>query len=325
MSWVKIHEEWFKSESEQLKNNTNYKEKFRYLDNLFVSCGEIIVRLKETKRYPVLIIYPKSTPYSPPLVYILKELLDDNEIKKISSLVEDKLYNELKDKVKFIFLRHQNYDGRVCIVESDNLYKEEPQIYQIKDIIKRIRDWLISIETGKIPFDYIEVELFSHFKDKTYDLRVLLPDIFYDENITEGDFYAVFNKITFLDKKLYIGIYIIGQNISGISIPPRYYRNFKYLLYSTFPDLDKIFSNTDKVKKLLEKGELIKGFWWDVNIEPEPFQKTEKIAFYIGNGDLKKGLVKIFNRLVPEKAFYNNIYVGLRFLNRKGEAEPPTV
>lgn len=322
MSWFKIHPEWLTSESEQLKTSSIYKQNFQYLDKLFVSCGEIIIRLKETKKFPILFVYPESTPYLPPKVYLLKNLLAEDEIKEISKLKEDQIEETLKEKVKFVFLRHQNSDGSICIVESDNLYKESAQIYQVEEIIKRIRDWLISIETEKIPFDSAEVELFAHFKDKNYNYEFLLPSIFYDSEIVQGEFYATLNPIFLNLKKIYFGVSVIGENISGVSINPKYYQNSKYLMYTRTPNPIEILTNNKKIKELLNKEDLIEGNWYDITTEPTPFQDTSKIISYIGGSSIDKGLNKIYRSKLFKKIQGDKIiWLGLRFVNRRGDKE----
>ena len=70
--------------------------------------------------------------------------------------------------------------------EMGDLHSENPEIYPIEAVIKRLRIWL----SGRIPKDSLEVELFHHFPNRTYEIQYLLPDLFFDEEIVKGKFYA---------------------------------------------------------------------------------------------------------------------------------------
>lgn len=324
MSWFKVHPAWYNCEIDHLQKSAVYKEKFRYVDNLLVSCGEIIVRQKITKKYPVLFVYPESTPYSPPLVYLLQKILAEEEIIKLSKLNEINISREIKENIKFVYLRHQNIDGSICIIEADNLYKDQPQIYQIKDIIIRIRDWLKSIDTGRIPFDNIEVELFNHFNKRTIELQLLLPEAFFAEDIIRGEFYAVLNPcIPEFTKKIYIGVLIIGQNVASVTLPPKYYANSKHLLFTSVPDPIKLINNIEDFNNNIINETLIEGYWWDIETEPKPFEGVETFVEYIGNGNRDFGYKMIFNSniFIKLRNYCETIYVGLRFLNRRGKKE----
>ena len=86
MKWFKKHPDYLESEVKELETNSNYQVGHTYRDNILVSCGEIIVRQAETQKFPVLIVYPESTPYSLPRVFLLDRLLSEEEIKRVSSL-----------------------------------------------------------------------------------------------------------------------------------------------------------------------------------------------------------------------------------------------
>ena len=188
MSWHIKYPDWYASERQSLLQNDVYIEKKYYFEKFLVSCGEIIVRGKFPKRFPVLIFYPASTPYKHPSIYILKELLSEDELLDISK-DRSNLNRIITAKKKLIYLRHQMSDGEVCFVEPDNLYKDHPLLYSIDTILNRISAWLLSCESGKYEFDSQEVEYYSHFPNKADQIRFLLPEIFYNPSLASGVFY----------------------------------------------------------------------------------------------------------------------------------------
>ena len=62
MSWHKKYPAWLHAEWQELLSNTNYKEVITLFEKTFISCGEIIVRSNEVQHFPVLIVYPETTP-----------------------------------------------------------------------------------------------------------------------------------------------------------------------------------------------------------------------------------------------------------------------
>ena len=73
IQWFKTHPEFLRKESTALSNDSNFKEIYQCRDNLFISHGNIIVRLNETHRFPILIIYTDATPFRLPMIFPLQE------------------------------------------------------------------------------------------------------------------------------------------------------------------------------------------------------------------------------------------------------------
>jgi len=202
MSWFPKHPNWLYLESLELSNNSIYKESYQFIDRTFISCGEILVHKEKTERYCILIVYPDATPYVPPSIYLLRELLSEADTKKLSQKTPNEIPNAVSDKVRFFNRRHQNEDGSICFIEIGDLHNEIAEIFKIKDIIKRIRVWL----AGRIPKDSREVALFYHFSKRCREIQYLLPDLFFDQEIVKGRFYAGLSTIMpanyFEDNKL---------------------------------------------------------------------------------------------------------------------------
>lgn len=54
--WFKRHPKHLAAESTALSNDNNYKELYQVRDNLFISHGNIIVRLDKIYYFPILIV-----------------------------------------------------------------------------------------------------------------------------------------------------------------------------------------------------------------------------------------------------------------------------
>lgn len=323
MNWFKRHPDWLESEALLLQNDSNYKEKLQVRGNLFISHGEIIVREIKVHRYPILIVYPEATPYDPPSIYILKKKLDDDIIKDLAKLKSVEVASKIEPNIEFLNLRHQNENGSVCFLESDNLYNENAQIVQIPDIIKKVQRWITGLYTDHFPPDSAEVELYYHFKNRDHKTYILLTDVFYQQEVASGEFYATQNR--FLPNafsKTYVGLLMIGQNEKNVSLPPIKYSNEQHILFTECPSIKDIIDDSHKKADLLKEGKIIEGFWWHVDEEPKPFESFDELARLIGQKDIDSGYSKLLGRLkFIIASCEDDIYIGLRFLNRRDELE----
>ncbi len=321
MPWRLKYPDWYLQEKESLSQSNVYVEKYRLFEKFLISCGEIIVRGKSTKRFPILIYYPSYTPFKPPKVYILKELLTEEEISSISKDVS-LLQKIVSSKKNILYLRHQMSDGEACFVAPDNLYKDHPQIFEISDILNRIAKWLLSIETGKYEFDSQEVEFFSHFPQKVNDLRVLLPQIFYDNSISQGEFYLSRYPSFFSIINTYLGFQIIGNNQSGVTLLPKIDDIFSKEYVNKFPGLLDAVTKEESLIQEIKKDKIIVGSWWDITKEPPPFEKIEYVLSLLSNNQ-QEAIKMIFKSKFYDYAWraFDKVYIGFRFVNRHKEHE----
>ena len=328
MKWFKKHPKHLESEVKELESNSNYEAKHTSRDNLLVSCGEIVVRLKKTLKYPVLIVYPDSTPYTLPKVYLLDRLFSKEEVNDISRLPYLQVDKYLRDKIKFYYRRHQGADGSLCLVQMDNLYLERAQIYPVRQVIGRVRDWFAGFNTGRLPPDSPEVELFYHFSNQNKEVEFLLPEFLFDGTLNEGVFYGARLPTPPEIKRIYIGVTIFGKNALGLFEPPKEYDNKQHLLFTEAPELSQIQkyeTERDKDENIIQKlrsGKLVRVCWFEITSEPQPFETVEQLVLYVGNGDKDAGksrLVEWLNNEFRECEHreYPLIYVGLRFPARK--------
>jgi len=219
-------------------------------------------------------------------------------------------------------MRHQNEDGSVCFVEMGDLHGENPEIYPIEDIIKRLRIWL----SGKIPKDSMEVELFHHFPNRTYEIQYLLPDLFFDEEIIKGKFYAGLCSLIQANllpdriaKKTYMGVTIFGETKANVSLLPKEYVNDRVILFAKIPNIRRLVLDENKEDRIREirDGNLIEGYWWEIHEEPQPFQDLGTLARLIGEGDEGKGFEELISALEqPLRQIEETIHIGIRFPGR---------
>jgi integrative and conjugative element protein (TIGR02256 family) len=321
MSWFSRHTSWLYRETEDLSNSSIYKQRFQFIDRTLISSGDIIVHKEKTAYHPILIAYPDATPYVPPTIYTLNANLDEEAARQLSTLPPNEIGARLQDKVTFFERRHQNMDGSICFIEAGDLHSENAEAYPVREILKRIRIWL----AGRIPKDSPEVELFSHFRKRSIELRYLLPDLFLDTEIVRGRYFASISAvIPNLPPKTYMGTAIMGETKGGVTVLPKAYTNEGLILFAQTPDLGKLLieGKTEEIEREKERGNLIEGSWWEIDGEPEPFSTIQALAAYIGHGDDNKGtdaLLKAFNNEL--KKLEDVIHVGLRFPGRQRERD----
>jgi integrative and conjugative element protein (TIGR02256 family) len=285
-----------------------------------VSSGSIIIRKDETIYFPILIVYPKATPYIPPEIYILEKPISKANIEAFTKLEPDLIRDQLSGNKKIFNRRHQGIDGKICFYESQDAHNDNAEAFCIKDILNRIRLWL----SGQIPVDSREVDLFSHFPNQAHDIQALMTDIFFDDEIIKGEFYFAISKaitVNRLDdigqRKTYIGVFIVGENENALSISPKIYKNDKLVLFAGIPNPDKLILDEKRgeINELLTNGELIKGYWWNIIEEPTPFSSVMELAKYIGNGNIEKGYTEITSKFGAEirNIVDSPLYVGIRY------------
>lgn len=278
MEWFARHTNWLYRETKGLSENSIYREQYQFIGKTFMSSGNILVHTSETEYFPILIVYPEATPYIPPMIYILDNEINEETAIEYSELLPEEIKQRVRNNIRFfIDRRHQNEDGSVCFVEMGDLHDENPEIYPIEDIIKRLRVWL----SGRIPKDSLEVELFHHFPNRTYEIQYLLPDLFFDREIVKGKFYAGLSSFIQANllpdgiaKKTYMGVTIFGETREGLSLLPKMHVNEQQILFTQIPDIRRLIMEENKKEKAreIENGKLIEGFGGKFQMSPSLLQ-----------------------------------------------------
>lgn len=325
LQWFKNHPEFLRRESAALSNDSNYKELIQHRDNLFISHGNIIVRINGTHRFPILVIYTNATPYHLPLVFPLENNLSEEQVKELASLNLHDALEKIKPLIKFYYaLRHQNSSGVLCTMERDEL--DAPgRFYGITTILQRVRDWYAGHITGNYPPDSEEVNFIAHFNFINNGTKFFFPDQFLDASLLEGDCYAALRKIipkaSYFkeDQYIYFGCFIDGIS-KNLLIKQSPIDISRFQLHEKINTSLDIYTETAIVAKLIEDRELLKAHWFHIDKEPLPFEKLSNLVSIIGNGDDQAGLKRLTIRCMDSfKTLSESFYLAIRFPNRKGQ------
>ncbi len=325
--WFKKYPEFLRAESWALSHDSNYKELFQKRDQLFVSHGNILVRLDKVYRFPILIVYSFATPYVLPYIYPLTRVLTEEELMAVASDYNFKIPQE---SISFYHnLRHQNGSGALCFLEWD-AFDTGAQFYGITSIISRVKDWYRGHITGEFPPDSEEVALFNHFTTINNQFHILYPESFVcTSHIVQGEFYASIyflfaNDIRYSNiGSAYLGTFITGVSETGISPDapgdlnvPEHIKDEGLI---TSLDLQ---TKPDTVRRLVNVGQLKQGIWFDVDAEPAPFQYFSQLVTIIGNGTSEEG-IKRLSAIGYEyfKSLPDDVLVAIRYPNRRQQIE----
>lgn len=324
MQWFKKHPDFLRDESTRLSNDSNYKERYQCRDNLFISHGDILVRLDKVYRYPVLIVYLDATPFVLPAVFPLQRNLTNEEVDALAAMDISRLYEKIKPDVHFYYqLRHQNGSGEICLLERENL-EQGNNVYGITTILKRLRDWHAGHTTGNYPPDSEEVDYCSHFNVVNQDTKYIYNETFLNSDLIQGDCYAVLykdlhrnNYISF-SRRIYLGTFIDGIhksgliNVTNINLQKHFYDE----RIQTSLDL---INKPAVVNELIANNRLLKAQWFHIDTEPAPFQTFSELIAIIGNGDVNVGADRLA-ATCPEtfSMIRDFFYLAIRFPNKKG-------
>lgn len=326
--WFKRHPRLYSLIRKQLTSNPNYSQKKEVRDNVFISYGEIIVRYEGSHRFPILIVFPDSTPYALPSVYLLnpEEELSDEFIDDLGKTDINRIGAAIKKYVRFYYRRHQNFDGSLCILEGDNL-DVGAAFYNIQSILGRITSWFKGLMTGEMPLDNNEVEPYAHFPVQNSRENFLYTEEFLFDNYKQGEFCgSIITAIPYGEThfKLYVSSLLLLIDDKGMfqnAIP----KNPRITLPEIFDNAVNFYANRTALLKCCEEGKMLTGLWFETEIEPDPFEGIEGLVNLIGNNDISIG----YDRLFMFKEFFQNylkalpgsFYVGIRYLNRRNEKE----
>lgn len=320
MLWYQRHPAWLASESRQLSHSTHsYKEAFQWVGRSFVSHGEILVRLSELHRYPVLLVYPDATPFQIPTAYVLKELLSEEKTKEIASRPPTSAGLALDGLTQLLYARHQMADGSVCILETGDLHSEQTQLFTARQVIRRLREWLKGILTNRLPPDSPEAELYVHFPRQVDDIQYLISAPFLDPQLKSGKFYfGCSNYLPNTPTRIYFGLGIIGPTAAGVEISSLYERQALDLFAESIPDPVDMTRNSEEQQRKVAEKEMVVGSWWDIDVEPVPFQDIAGFACYLGGGSQGAGQNKLLSEIGGALGrSESEIHLGLRFPGRR--------
>ena len=324
--WFERHPQILARESKQLSNNSNYDEVAQKRGVLFVSTGNIKVRANGvTHHYPVVIVYPKATPYTLPRIFLVENALSKAELESLASLAHSEVSKFLALKVKYYYRRHQNADGSLCALEQDNLDQGGAELFDANTVLRRIRKYLAGFTTNHFPPEGAEVELYSHYPHKA-PFHVLLTDSFYLDNGVKGEYYLnhIYDPPESISRQnlpnIYFGACLINQTASGIQTDDSL--TSLQFMPNGLRDRQQIAQNKTRLEESIKEGVLIEGHWWHLSEEPAVFEDSQKLVIALGGGDINKGIAEIKNSFWSKlKRLEESVVIGLRFANRRGELD----
>lgn len=326
IQWFKRHPKYLERESKALANDSNYKEILQCRDNTFLSHGEILVRLDQVYKHPVLIVYHGGTPYELPSVIPLKRALAKSEVEDLAKLQPLEAIERIRPEIEFYYqLRHQNNSGNLCLVEWENL-DDGSHFFGIGSIIQRVRDWFAAHSTNNFPPEGPEVEYISHFNDIDKHIQVLIPELFYKDQFVEGTFYfRIFSNVPTRNsdemKAIYVGLFADGFTKTGIMMradvkmdPP--------FLHAEFKTSSDFYTRASIVESFVSKRVLLIAYWFEVNFEPRPFRTFRELVEILGENNFEKGKKRLGDRCLNAlKSRPPEIFLALRFPNRRGSKD----
>ncbi|BBE17845.1 hypothetical protein AQPE_2004 [Aquipluma nitroreducens] len=322
--WFKKHPEFLRQESTALSNDLNYREIHQFRDQLFISHGNILVRLNEIHRFPILIVYSDATPYRLPLIFPLKHNLHKEEIEQLASLSLYKVQETIKPLILYYYhLRHQNSSGELCTLEQDSL-DNGSSFFGITTILQRVRDWCAGHITNNYPTDSEEVDFYSHFNFINNEIKLIYPEHFLNDKFLEGDCYATLynfvpgGRYFKNDKYLYLGSFLDGIGKSGL-FEQVHINLDRHLIDPKLKTSLDLYNHSEIVNDLITKKLLLKAHWFQIENEPKPFQLVNDLIKIVGNGSYDNGISRITERCQSSfKQIPDLFLLGLRFPNRKG-------
>ncbi|PQA55658.1 ThiF family adenylyltransferase [Siphonobacter curvatus] len=325
-SWFKRHPEYLSEESIRLRRDSNYREHHQALNQVFLSCGEILVRQDRVYRYPILIVYPEATPYALPSIYLLKELLSLKELDELATQNFDEIGELLTDKVKFYNHRHQMANGALCILENDHL-ETGSSFYHADQLLCRVRDWLGGITSGHFPPDSSEVELFAHLRSLSVDTEFLYSSDYLEESLFQGYFYAGLlahrkqSKLYNTEHRTFYGFALNGEDSTGI-LQLRSVERWKSLLPVGIEKAEDLESKKEVVQSAIDERRFLRGYWFSIQKEPQPFDGLTGFLSIIGEGSQEVGLARLHRIISTDiKNLPEELLIAIRFPNRRNILE----
>jgi integrative and conjugative element protein (TIGR02256 family) len=306
LTWMARHPELYRREREQVENRYPGLKfcETAFRESTLMYHGEIEVRTHSgTSKKKILLTYPLLFPTNPPNVALLE------------SLPVSEPHGVLKRVI--ISARHQMNDGNLCSVERDPFHEGGGVIRGI-DVLRRAAQWFFTVQSGHNPRDSVEADLESHLL-KIGDI-LLGPESYSDELKMGGNFYMAPYPIGSFTTNKFIGLAFSSDFEHIVK-----FKDCRKTLESVFTWIgndvwntaENLASKPEDFRKLQESGQIIKGFWWDLEKEPLPPRKGFDLLKLICDPGDKDSLERVFSFFSTDLTIEEFIYVGLRYPDRK--------
>lgn len=330
MRWFKRHPSLLRKYSQDISSNSNYNEVWQKRNNLFLSCGEIIVRLYQVYKFPILIVYPDATPYVLPSIFLLNSAISEmnsEELTRLNNIEELSDYLNAKGNIKFYYHRHQNSNGTLCLLDSDNLADEEASFYSVDDIIARVLQWFKAFIKNEFLPELPQVEPYAHYPFKNFDFEILYPSFFMNDEFKQGEFYCFpifhYDVEGMNSKTIFLGGFITSETESRIVVDNRSFSDDLLKLPKGISSYSELLLKSIKEKiELKDRKQIFYGYYFSNDMEPPIFKDFLEIARYINPSSPDEGFNILFTKVKEEiKNQSNNIILGFKYKNRKQNYE----
>ncbi|MBG8556105.1 ThiF family adenylyltransferase [Hymenobacter guriensis] len=320
--WFERHPFILHREIHQLSSHGDYRQVGIACNQVLLSAGTLLLRLNgKVSRYPAAFLYPDSTPFALPTVFLLERELTEQEVTKLAASSFAHATASLGQVKRLIYQRHQNSNGSLCLLEQDNVEQLGAETFDAHSIINRVVQWLKALELGTPIPESKEVELYAHFPGKAAT-RILLTETYFTTVGQQGRMYFTpllqEPRKTLAKERLFIGAGIL---VDGISMPPD-----DGTVWHFMPDginsPNLLYRYPAKAQRATKQFKLLEGYWWQVAQEPPVLRDTEHLLAFLGGGNINQGLTRISSELKTAVTEARQpLLIGLRFTNRKGSPE----
>ena len=229
--------------------------------------GELLIRPEGgTKRHPVKVYYPPSTPFRAPIVIPIESLPEFDEEGGIKTAATEKFFDR----------RHQMPSGALCLFQEETRGEQGGEWICITDVLRRAKDWFVGYHTGHWPPDSHESELEPHFFSVG---DVLLSSTFYSSEISgSGKFHMVRDARRVFDGVGEAAPFIVTAFTESGDL--KAVRDAREELINIYPWISsKAWSPAQLAEREAESATdedfnlLVEhGYWWALSREPQPFR-----------------------------------------------------
>jgi integrative and conjugative element protein (TIGR02256 family) len=252
----------------------------------------------------VFLLYPEVFPYRIPHIIPIKSLPGDEPHKGWSFEAE------------IISARHQMNDGNLCLVEEDP-FREAAGVVRGIDVIRRARIWFFGVRSGHNPHDSLEADLQSHFR-KLGDI-LIGPEFYGPEMRRGGQFFAARLLDPYSPRFVALGLSSDRDDIPVFKDSRRSLEKpFPWIQTSFWDVAQLVAAGTADFKEKVRDGIIIKGYWWDLDHEPNPPRTGGDVIRLVSRGSEASAIEQAMAIFSGDILTDQLIQVGLRFPDRRG-------
>lgn len=322
---------WFKKDSDllrqvchELENDGNFEITELERNNLLIASGNIVLRTSEVSRFPILIVFPHTYPFSLPNVFCTKALLSNEDVINLSFKEPEEIghYLTSEDLFKLYHERHQGRDSSLCLLERDNLEQDGLEFYSVNEIISRVRHWFLGVNTGNFPPEGPEIALFYHYPYQDNERYFIASSPFFETTSAQGVFLFSLLHRGYLSEaineshKAYIGTVIQGKD-SLIIHGPEYFEPFKDTL-QFLSEFHGVLEDHETIQKGIGEKTMVFGHWWRLKIPLKPFGNIDALAEQLGD-PCDDGLEELMNKIGTQiNRGLDEVFVGFIYPDNSG-------